>query len=283
MRRIPKIIPPRSRVRLIRADEQTPTWKKGIGRQFRVGYYSPKDGLDCIWLVNEEGEYEQTTNRKFLLKYFDVEHWSREKSFFGRGRRPLRRIRVPSSLERLNGRSSLEAYEGAKEIQQKDDPRMLPSVINTLLHGRRVLNRAAAAYALNLTHGKAVIQALEGTVANTLEHPKVRGQAAESLAHNHRPDSHRILRENLNDPSKEVRFWCAYSLAEMADEEALIPLTKLVRNDHRVVRGFWPVSREANAAMRTIRKKMREHGRRRKPCLFCSKMRAKTDSRKSHA
>ncbi len=283
MRRIPKIIPPRSRVRLIRADEQTPTWKQGIGRQFRVGYYSPKDGLDCIWLVNEEGEYEQTTNRKFLLKYFDVEHWSREKSFFGRGRRPLRRIRVPSSLERLNGRSSLEAYEGAKEIQQKDDPRMLPSVINTLLHGRRVLNRAAAAYALNLTHGKAVIQALEGTVANTLEHPKVRGQAAESLAHNHRPDSHRILRENLNDPSKEVRFWCAYSLAEMADEEALIPLTKLVRNDHRVVRGFWPVSREANAAMRTIRKKMREHGRRRKPCLFCSKMRAKTDSRKSHA
>ncbi len=211
MRRIPKIIPPRSRVRLIRADEQTPTWKQGIGRQFRVGYYSPKDGLDCIWLVNEEGEYEQTTNRKFLLKYFDVEHWSREKSFFGRGRRPLRRIRVPSSLERLNGRSSLEAYEGAKEIQQKDDPRMLPSVINTLLHGRRVLNRAAAAYALNLTHGKAVIQALEGTVANTLEHPKVRGQAAESL------------------------------------------------------------------------EKMREHGRRRKPCLFCSKMRAKTDSRKSHA
>jgi hypothetical protein len=51
MQRIPKVIPPRSRVRLIRADGQTPSWKKDTGRQFRVGYYNPKDGLNCIWLV----------------------------------------------------------------------------------------------------------------------------------------------------------------------------------------------------------------------------------------
>jgi hypothetical protein len=51
MQRIPKVIPPRSRVRLIRADGQTPSWKKDTGRQFRVGYYKPKDGLNCIWLV----------------------------------------------------------------------------------------------------------------------------------------------------------------------------------------------------------------------------------------
>jgi hypothetical protein len=62
---------------LIRADDQTPSWKEDIGRQFRVGYYSPNDGLDCIWLVNENGEYEQTTDRKFLLKYFDVERGRR--------------------------------------------------------------------------------------------------------------------------------------------------------------------------------------------------------------
>jgi hypothetical protein len=283
MRSIPKVIPPRSRVRLIRGDAQTPSWKKDIGREFRVGYYSPKDGLDCIWLVNEEGEYEQTTNREFLLKYFDVEHWSREKNFFGRGRRRLRRIRTSSPLERLNGRSSLEAYEGAKQIGQKDDPDTLPSVIHTVLHGQRVLNRAAGAYALNLTHGKAAIPVLERTVANKREHPKVRGQAAESLAHNHRPESHGILRENLDDASKEVRFWCAYSLAQMTDEEALIPLKELARGDHRVVKGFWSVSREANAAIRRIRQEMRGRGRRRKPCIFCSKMRAKADSRKSRA
>jgi hypothetical protein len=43
------------------------------------------------------------------------------------------------------------------------------------------------------------------------------------------------------------------------------------------------VSREANAAIRRIRQEMRGRGRRRKPCLFCSKMRAKADSRKARA
>jgi hypothetical protein len=233
--------------------------------------------------VNDRGEYEQTTDRKFLLKHFEIERLSQERSSFGRGKPRLRRIRVPSSLERLNGRSSVEAYEGAKWIWEKDDPNMLPSVINTLLHGQRVLNRAAAAYALSLMHGKAAIPALERAVANKREHPKVRGQAAESLAHNHRPESHRILRQNLNDASKDVRFWCAYSLAEMADHDALIPLKRLARYDHRVVRGFWPVSREARAAIRMIRKAMTVRGKRRKPCLFCAKVPAKAGSPKSRA
>jgi hypothetical protein len=283
IKKIPKIIPPRSRVCLIRADSQTPSWKKDIGRQFRVGYYSRKDGLDCIWLVNESGTYEQTTDRRFLLKYFDVEHLSHEKNLYGRGKHRLRKIHVLTPLERLNGRSSIEAYEGAKEIWQKDDPDTVRSVINILLHGQRVLNRAAAAYALNLTHGKAAIPALERSVGNKREHPKVRGQAAESLAHNHRAKSHDILRVSLNDPSKEVRFWCAYSLAQMADEEALVPLKKLAEKDHRIVKGFWAVSKEANWAIREIRKAMRERGRRRKPCLFCSKKRTKQASWMSHA
>jgi hypothetical protein len=273
IKKIPKIIPPRSRVRLIRADRQTPSWKRAIGRQFRIGWYSHKDGLDCIWLVNENGTYEQTTDRAFLLKYFDVEHLSQEKNFYGRGKRRLRKIRTPTPLERLNGRSSIEAYEGAKEICQKDDPKVVRLVINVLLHGYRVLNRAAAAYALNLMHGKAAVLALEKTVANKREHPKVRGQAAESLAHNHRAKSHDILRVNLNDPSKEVRFWCAYSLAEMADEDALVPLKKLAGEDYRVVKGFWSVSKEAKWAIREIRKEMTKRKRRRKRCLFCSKMR----------
>ena len=220
MRGIPKIIPPRSRVRLVRADRQTPAWKKHIGRQFRVGFYSRKDGLSCIWLVNESGKYEQTTDRKALLKYFEIEHLSRETNFFGRGKRRLGKVRIRSPLERLSGRTSIEAYEGAKAIWVKDAPQTLHSVINVLLRGERVLNRAAAAYALNLMHGTRAIPALEKCVNNKREHPKVRGQAAESLAHNHRAKSHGVLRSNLNDASKEVRFWCAYSLAEMGDQEA---------------------------------------------------------------
>src|SRR3984893_17615693 len=89
MRRIPKIIPPRSRVRLIRADDQTPSSKKDIGREFRVGYYSRQDGLDCIWLVNEQGEYEQTTDRDALLHYFTVEKLTDERNYYGANKRKL--------------------------------------------------------------------------------------------------------------------------------------------------------------------------------------------------
>src|SRR6516165_8570173 len=87
---IPKVIPPRSRVRLVKADRQSPTWRKDVGRRFRVGYYSRKDGLDCIWLVNEDGEYEQTTDRESLLKYFEIERLSHE--LLRRGKKTARQI-----------------------------------------------------------------------------------------------------------------------------------------------------------------------------------------------
>ena len=103
MKHMPKVIPPRSRVRLVRADMRTPTWRKDVGRQFRVGYHSRKDGLGRIWLVNENGKYEQTTDRDFLLKYFEIERLSREKNFYGVGKRRLGKILVRSALERLNG------------------------------------------------------------------------------------------------------------------------------------------------------------------------------------
>jgi len=96
MKAIPKVIPPRSRVRLVKADRYTPAWRKDVGRQFRVGYYSPKDGLDCIWLVNESGKYEQATDRDFLLKYFEIERLSDEKNFYGTGKRRLTRLKKPA-------------------------------------------------------------------------------------------------------------------------------------------------------------------------------------------
>jgi hypothetical protein len=117
--RNPKVIPPNSRVRLLRADRLTPAWQNEINRQFRIGYYNRKDGLDCIWLVNEHGDYEQSTDHRFLMKYFEVDHLSKEKNLYGRGKGRLRKIHVPTALERLNGITSIDAYEGAKEISQR--------------------------------------------------------------------------------------------------------------------------------------------------------------------
>jgi hypothetical protein len=89
---VPKVIPPRSRLRLVKADRHTPLWRKDGGRRLRVGYYSRKDGLDCIWLVHEDGEYEQTVDRNSLLEYFEVERLSHERNFFGVGKRQIAKL-----------------------------------------------------------------------------------------------------------------------------------------------------------------------------------------------
>ena len=85
----PDIIPPGTIVKLIKADNKTPIWKNLIGTIYRIGYYSSQDGLDVIWLVDEFGKYCQTTDRNYLLKYFDIINLSNEKDYYGINSPPL--------------------------------------------------------------------------------------------------------------------------------------------------------------------------------------------------
>ncbi len=91
--KVPAAIPPRSVVRLVRYDDFTPDWSNDLGREFRIGYYSRSDGLNTIWLVNDDGKYEQTLDRDALLKYFDFVTLSRKKDPYGRSRPALGRRR----------------------------------------------------------------------------------------------------------------------------------------------------------------------------------------------
>jgi hypothetical protein len=77
-------IPPCSIVRVKASPSRR--WRKNIGQRFRIGYYSWVDGLDCIWLVNEHGKYEQTIDHDFLQKYFEIVSVSKERSLYGKGR-----------------------------------------------------------------------------------------------------------------------------------------------------------------------------------------------------
>ena len=80
----PVPIPPCS-VISVRQARRSP-WAKEVGRAFRIGYYSKNDGLDCIWLVDEKGKYNQTIDHEYLDKFFAVESVSKERSLYGRGR-----------------------------------------------------------------------------------------------------------------------------------------------------------------------------------------------------
>jgi hypothetical protein len=72
-----KVIPPRSVVKLLAR------WGADYGRIFRIGYYSHQDGKNCVWLVNELGEYEQTTDQKSIRKDFEVLDLSNETDLYG--------------------------------------------------------------------------------------------------------------------------------------------------------------------------------------------------------
>jgi hypothetical protein len=60
-------------------------WAGEGRRTFRVGYYKI-DGLDCIWLVDEKGEYSQTIDHASLNRFFDIQSIAKERSLYGSGR-----------------------------------------------------------------------------------------------------------------------------------------------------------------------------------------------------
>jgi HEAT repeat protein len=135
--------------------------------------------------------------------------------------------------------------EAAEAVWKDSDERLERPLILTLKKGRRPFNRAAAAFAMQMVTTPRTIRALESTVKSKSERPRVRGEAAEALAHRHRKQSHDVLLTGLGDSSKDVRFWCAFALGEMAEKRAVPSLKRLVASDRRIVKGFHSVANEA--------------------------------------
>lgn len=171
-------------------------------------------------------------------------------------------------VSRLNGRNQMDAFEAAKAVWEDSDGGLERPLILTLKNGRRPFNRAAAAYAMQAVTTPRTIRALESVVKNKAERPRVRGDAAEALAHNHRKKSHAVLLTGLCDSSKDVRFWCAFALGEMAEKRAIPALKRLVASDMRIVRGFHSVAKEAADAIENIQTEKVGH-RRKNGCVFC--------------
>lgn len=80
------VIPPLSVVRVATVAHNEPAWKDYEGRIFRIGYYNPNDGLDCVWLVDDEGCYGETVDQAMILTHFEVVELSSESDLFGEER-----------------------------------------------------------------------------------------------------------------------------------------------------------------------------------------------------
>lgn len=163
-------------------------------------------------------------------------------------------------LRKLDSNSAINVWEAAKELSNpsKRSVRLVNELIKVLKNGHRPLNRAASANALGFVGSRRAIPALEKTLANKAESRFVRSNAAEALAYLRSNRSIQLLTQQLEDPSKAVRFWCAFALgvAGTLDRHraalALPALKRLARKDHRVVMGRWPVAKEAEWAAARI-------------------------------
>ena len=79
----PNVIPPLSVVKIAKVTNEEPAWAASEGRTFRIGYYRKGDGLDCVWLVDDDGRYSQTVDQKMIRTHFEVLQLGDETDLFG--------------------------------------------------------------------------------------------------------------------------------------------------------------------------------------------------------
>ena len=77
------IIPPLSVVKIVKVTREEPAWKNHKGRIFRIGYYSKQDGLDCVWLVDDDGKYREAVDQEMIETHFEILELSDETDLFG--------------------------------------------------------------------------------------------------------------------------------------------------------------------------------------------------------
>jgi hypothetical protein len=95
-------MPPGSVVRLKKLWPHARQQGHEKGEIWRIGYYSEQDGLDVIWMVNSEGEYDWTVDHEWLHDKFEIMKVSDEDDFFGINRSPLGPCRNKSEQHPLS-------------------------------------------------------------------------------------------------------------------------------------------------------------------------------------
>jgi len=91
-------IPPKSVVRLPASKQARKQWPAKIGRLYRIGYYGGRGGLDCMWLVDENGQYCETIDHDFLFRWYDILVISEERNVYGKDKPELPPIRRADAI-----------------------------------------------------------------------------------------------------------------------------------------------------------------------------------------
>ena len=165
-----------------------------------------------------------------------------------RRRRLLRRIRRGNEGSR---------WAAARELSTLKGETTRLRLVRLLTGGREEQSRAAAAYALGFLGDLKAVEPLVETLGNLEEDTEVRAYAAEALGHllQEKPvlaDARLAITTGLRDPSREVRFWCAFSAGVLGLAESRPQLELMAASDDALVEGWWSVGEEATWALRVL-------------------------------
>jgi hypothetical protein len=94
-------LPPRSVVKLSRLWPHARRQGHEVGEIRRIGYYTPQDGLDCVWLVSSGGDYDWTADHDWIERHFDVVSLSDEADLFGVDRPAISVLPGGSTAEQI--------------------------------------------------------------------------------------------------------------------------------------------------------------------------------------
>ena len=50
-------------MKIVKVTTNEPDWRDCLGMVFRVGYLRKSDGLNCVWLVDDSGNYVETVDQ----------------------------------------------------------------------------------------------------------------------------------------------------------------------------------------------------------------------------
>lgn len=159
---------------------------------------------------------------------------------------------LPALLTALRDEDPILTLEAASALARVRDRRSVPVLVRTLKNPESADRRVAAAYALGHIGDRSAVLPLIRVLGQSRELPKVRGSAAEALAYLRDRRAVRPLLSALGDRAPEVRFWAAFALGELGDPRALARLHEIAKRDRAMVRGWWPVRREAASAIARI-------------------------------
>lgn len=81
-------LPPKTLLKLVKLWPHARKHGREIGQLYRVGYYSRRDGLEIVWLVDANGSYNWTAELPFIHQHFEIVGKSKERSWYG-SERPL--------------------------------------------------------------------------------------------------------------------------------------------------------------------------------------------------